>query len=470
LEPKAVWGYFDQITKIPRCSKHEEKIREYIMRVGEEKGLGSKSDGVGNVVIRVPPTPGKEDAPTVVLQSHMDMVCEKDSSIKHDFSKDPISVKVEEEWVTAEGTTLGADDGMGVAAALAMTEGMVHGPLELLFTVDEETGITGASCLEPNFISGKTLINLDSEEFGSICIGCAGGGQSDIMLNLNYEPAKGKPIKIRVGGLRGGHSGVDINAGRANAIKLLARVLWDLSERAEIRICDIRGGDKHNAIPREASVVITIPKERAGEVEKSIELVNTFKQEYGGEKMLEITAEEANAEKMLTRESTYSVIGLLQALPNGVLAMCQEVPDLVETSTNLAVVKMEENLKAVMSTRSSINSALQATRDTIKAISRGFGAEVEEGEAYPGWKPNPDSELLKVAKRAYEELFGESPEIGAIHAGLETGIICERFGEVDSISIGPTVEHPHSPDERVSITSVQKFWGHLNRMLEELAG
>ncbi len=473
LEPSALWEYFDQITRIPRCSKHEGEIRDYILKVAEEKGLESKQDSAGNVVIKVPSTTG-EKAPTTILQSHMDMVCEKNETVDHDFSKDPLPVRVEMDWVTADGTSLGADNGIGIAAALAMAENETkHGPLELLFTVDEETGLTGASCLVPGFINGKTMINLDTEEFGAIYIGCAGGGNSDITLNLEYGPvSQDKCLQIQVRGLRGGHSGVDINAGRANAIKLLTRVLWDLREKGiEIGVCDIKGGEMHNVIPREASAVIAVPEDKVEEVSGSIDaLVPIFKQEYCGETSLEITAEGATPKRSLTPESISSVIDLLQALPNGVLCMCQEVPDLVETSTNLAAVRTDERtLKVLMSTRSSIGSALQAVRDTIHAISNGFGAKVREGETYPGWTPNPDSKLLEIAKKAYEELFGESPEIAAIHAGLETGIICERFNDMDSISIGPTIEHPHSPDERVNIPSVQKFWNHLTKTLEALA-
>lgn len=471
LEPKSVWKYFEEISKIPRCSKHEEKIGEYILSVAKENDLEAEKDEAGNVVIRKPAASGYEDIPITILQSHMDMVCEKNEDVEHDFSTDPISLKREGDWLTAEGTTLGADDGIGVATALALAtdKNLKHGPLEMLFTVDEETGLTGASNLKPDFLKGKRLINLDSEEIDKIVIGCAGGGNSSIVLHVESGFGKGKMVKIAVTGLKGGHSGIDIDKGRANSIKILSRLLWKINREMGMRVCELKGGDKHNAIPREATATILVSED----VKKLLdEQFSHIKNEYKAtEPQMKVEIEEVgNNKKMFTTKSSSSMINLIRALPHGVLAMSQEVPGLVETSTNLATVSIEnDELKITMSSRSSIRSALDATRERIRVIAESFKADVEEEEAYPGWKPNLDSPILRVAKNAYKKLFNDEPEMKAIHAGLETGIIGEKFGDMDMISIGPEVEHPHSPDERVNIPSVKKFWIHLTAILEELA-
>ena len=461
LEPKVVWKYFEEICKIPRCSKNEEKVANYILEKAKENGLFAMKDEAGNVIVRKDAN-GYENTPMVTLQCHMDMVCEKNKEVEHDFSKDAIKPYVDGEWVKARGTTLGADDGIGLAICLALMENKEakHPPLEFLFTVDEETGLTGAFSLKKENIKGEMLINLDSEEFGTIYIGCAGGGNSYIKLPLKYEERKEKGVRIFVKGLKGGHSGVDIDKGRANSIKLLARLLYNLNAR----VSKMEGGDKHNAIPREAFAEI-LP----ADTEKIKEMEKEFKNEYGKiEPDLKIEIEECEINKILDEESNKRVVNLLMALPHGVIAMSKDVEGLVETSTNLAMVKMNDELEIVMSSRSSINSALDAIMQSIRCIGNLAGAKVEEGSKYPGWKPNLESKLLKIASDAFKELYGKEAEKKAIHAGLETGVIGEIAGINEIISIGPQIEHPHSPDERVHIESVEKFWKYLLYLLEKI--
>ena len=473
LEPKIVWKHFDEIRKIPRCSKHEEKIREYIVNFAKQHGLEYQVDKAGNVVVRKPASSGMENKPMVVLQAHMDMVCEKNKDVDHDFSKDPIKVKIEGEWVTAEGTTLGADDGIGVATALAILEdkNLKHPPIEALFTVDEETGLTGAFALEKDFLKGRTMINLDSEEFGIIYVGCAGGGDSTIKLAVKKEkvPDGMKVMHVFVKGLKGGHSGCDIHEQRGNAIKILARILWKVKKEMEMRIIDISGGDKHNAIPREAEATVAVENaERFKEIVNS-EAKDILEEIKPVDPDMKVEISEAKGEKGLDKESSYKVIDLLYALPHGVLAMSYDIPDLVETSTNLAKVRLEgDKVTVVMSSRSSSKTELQATRDRIRAIAELAGAEVEEGSTYPGWKPNLDSKILKIAKEVFKEMFGKEPEIKAIHAGLETGVIGEKFPGMDMISIGPDVRNPHTPDEKVHIGSVEKFYRYVAKILEKV--
>jgi len=464
LEPKIVWKYFEEICKIPRCSKHEEKIAEYIIEVAKQHGLEVEKDDVGNVIARKKAN-GYDNAPMVTLQCHMDMVCEKNKDVEHDFSKDPIQPYVDGEWVKAKGTTLGADNGIGLAMCLALMEikDAKHGPLEFLFTVDEETGLTGAFGLKKEFIKGKLLINLDSEDFGVIYIGCAGGGNSTIKLPLKFEEVDKEGLRITVKGLKGGHSGIEIDKGRANSIKLLARILYNINAR----VSKIEGGDKHNAIPREAMAEVV-----AGEdaIEKIKELEAAFRNEYSRtEPNLKVEVEKCRITKVLDGETNEKLIKLLMSLPHGVLAMSQEVEGLVETSTNLATIRMDGEATIVMSSRSSINSALDAVMQSIRCMAELAKASVEEGSKYPGWKPNLDSRLLKIASDAFKELYGKEPEKKAIHAGLETGVIGDLTGINEIISIGPQIEHPHSPDERVHVKSVEEFWKYLLHLLEKVA-
>lgn len=477
IDPEPVWKYFEQISKIPRCSKNEDKICNYILSLAKENDLESHKDEAGNIVLRKPSTVESDSSP-VVLQSHLDMVCEKNENSDHDFSTDPIQIKREGNWITAKGTTLGADNGIGVATSLAIATSneIEHGPLEFLFTVDEETGLNGAFNLQTDFLEGRKLINLDSEDFGVFTIGCAGGGNSEISLPVNTENFKVKDlIKISISGLRGGHSGVDIDKGRANSIKLLGRILRILNQKMDdVLIKDLNGGDKHNAIPREASTTVMV-NNNSDAIEVIEDAFDTIKKEYKNveenmEIRIETLGEAKNNIKLLDKNSTRKTIRLILSLPNGVLSMSQEIEDLVKTSTNLATVSMKgEKVEVTMSTRSSVDSELESTRDRIRVIAESFNAQVKEDKAYPGWDPEPDSDLLETVKNAYMDIFEEEPKIEAIHAGLETGIIGEKFEDMEMVSIGPEIRNPHSPDEKVEINTVEKFWKHLMQILETVA-
>jgi dipeptidase D len=473
LEPELVWKYFDELRQIPRCSKNEEKAVEYVFKVGTELGLETNKDDIGNVLIRKPATEGYEDHPSVCLQGHVDMVCEKNAEVEFDFSKDPIELQRDGEYLKADGTTLGADNGIGVALCLAIAESkdLKHPPLEMLFTVDEETGLTGASKLTGEFLTSKRMINADSEELGTIYIGCAGGGDSVVKLPLGDKTAAGdlNCLEIKIKGLKGGHSGVDIHLGRANAIKCLARTINNIAAEQNVMVAEIDGGNKRNAIPREASAKILV--EDPGKAENIMrEVEKQLKDEYEGiEENIVIEHSSVDESEGYSRESSLKLVNLLQALPHGYLAFNPHIPELVDTSTNLATIKIEDNV-ALMgnSSRSSINSAMNSVRDNIVAAAELAGGIGEKGDSYPSWKPNVNSELLKISQGLYKEMFNNDPEVKAIHAGLETGIIGEHFPGMDMISIGPQIEFPHSPDERVQIESVKTFWEYLVALLAKL--
>jgi len=434
-------------------------------------------DEAGNVIVRKFPAEGMENAPTVILQGHMDMVCEKNNDVDHDFQQDPIQLDVRDKYLYAKGTSLGADDGIGVATMLAVLESkfVSHGPLEMLFTVDEETGLTGAFQLSSTLLKGKILINLDSEEDGTIYIGCAGGGGTNITLSLEATatPLGMDSIRFTVHGLSGGHSGVDIHEQRGNAVKILARVLRELNSELPITMTNIFGGDKHNAIPREAYAEFLVEKEKTEAVmeflDKMLEVVKPEYQPREPNLAFKVEVMERRAKDCWLRKTTDRVLDLLCALPNGVLKMNYDIPELVETSTNLAFIKVEDGaLKLHMSTRSSVGSELEKVTGSIEAIAALSGAEAQHEDPYPGWQPNLDSKLLAKAIEVYKELFDKEPEVKAIHAGLETGIIGEKFPGMDMISIGPQIEHPHSPDERVEIPTVEKFWNFTVGLLENI--
>lgn len=476
LEPQILWKQFDEIRKIPRCSKREGKIREYLLNFAEKKGFESETDDAGNVVIKKPADSGMEDKTTVVLQGHMDMVCEKNRDVEHDFSKDPIPLKKKDDILTADGTSLGADNGVGLATALSILEDekLKLGPIEALFTVDEETGLTGAFSLGEDMLTGEKMLNLDSEDFGIITVGCAGGGNSEIKLPIKKEPIedKLKTFNIKVTGLKGGHSGIEINKQRGNAIKIIARLLWKANQKHTIQITEIKGGDKHNAIPREAQSTVSIPKE---EKEKLLENIKQEKEDIKKELEkvdpdLKIKTEKTETpEKTLEKETQNKILNLLHGLPHGVERMNDDIPELVETSTNLAKITMEEEkANILLSSRSSIMTALEDLRDKIRSISELTGAEIEEEEPYPGWKPDLDSDLLKLSKKVYKNMFGEEPKVEAIHAGLECGIIGEKYPGMEMISIGPTIEHPHSPDEIVKINTVKETYKYVVEILKNI--
>ncbi len=469
---------FAEISKIPRCSKNEKAIADFLAGWAEKNSFKCRKDEVGNIVIEVPATKGYEKSPVVVLQGHMDMVCEKTPESKHNFCKDPIEFVYEGDWLKAKDTTLGADNGIAIALAmvLATDEKAVHPPLELLFTVDEETGLTGANALKPGFIKGKILLNLDSEDEGVFTIGCAGGRDTKISLPLVYEDLNGNKtvLKIKAGGMAGGHSGVNINDQRANALKVLAQTLKKLSGLTEVNIQAISGGTAHNAIPRDAEAVIFINKKDKDQVQKKVqELEKIFKDEFiNTDKELFLSATdftELKDMRAMSADSTKRVIDLLIALPHGVAAMSTDMPGLVETSNNLASVRVEEGkLKIVTSQRSSVMSRLDALTERVEIIARLAGAEATSGSGYPAWKPNVKSPLLKQCIDLYKKLFKTEPKVEAIHAGLECGIIGDRNPGMDMISIGPTLKNPHSPDERLYLPSIDKFWIFLTKLLESI--
>jgi dipeptidase D len=476
LAPQALWKHFDQILTIPRGSKNEAAMRRYVLGIAERKGLRTRTDAAGNAVVYKPASPGKEGAPTVVLQSHLDMVNEKNSDVVHDFTRDPLVPRREGDYVKATGTTLGADNGIGVSAMLAVLEAddLAHGPLELLFTIDEETGLTGASDLDPSLLSGKRLLNLDTEEENEVTIGCAGAGLSVVSLSLETAPAPaGKtPLAVAVSGLKGGHSGMEIHLPRGNAIKLLARALYAASQKHAIHVGALRGGRMHNAIPREATALIFVsPADRAAVTTALDRETAAIRAELPGEPdlRLEVRAETA-PDSAWTEAAGRKALALVAALPHGVLAMSQDIPGLVETSTNLASVETTGgSLTVLSSSRSSVDSALGAVRQSIHAAADLAGARVEEPRGYPGWKPDPGAALLRTFCTLHQKLTGKEPELKAVHAGLECGIIGEKVPGMEMISFGPQILGAHSPDERVNVASVERFYRLLVATLSELA-
>jgi len=477
LKPELLWKYFAAISRIPRGSKNEAAITKYVLGVARQLGLEAKADKVGNVVARKPASPGRENVRTVVLQGHLDMVCEKNKDTVHDFLKDPIVLVRKGDVMMADGTTLGADNGIAVATNLAIMEdkSLEHGPLEFVFTVDEETGLTGANALSGEMIAGRTLLNLDSEEEGALYVGCSGGRNTTARwaLTTDAAPATLVPGLLKVTGLRGGHSGLEIDKNRGNSIKILARVLLALSELG-VRMGTIEGGDKHNAIPREAESLVFVPK-KAWPV--AVELVAkcqaTIRAELGSaDPGLNVTLAEAKGARRRSAFKKALQMKLLQtlvALPHGVVKMSSDIPGLVETSTNVASIKSSAKaVDMVLSQRSSVASEIDDICDTVRFVLELGGAKVKQGDGYPGWKPNLDSEVLRVAKDTYRQLYGKTPEVKAIHAGLECGIIGEKCPGMDMISFGPTLEGVHSPDEKMHIGSVERYWGFVLGILKNI--
>lgn len=476
LKPSLLWRHFGKVLTIPHCSGHEKPLGDYIISVASSLGLPWKRDKVGNVLVSKPATTGRESAIGVILQGHLDMVCEKNSDTVHDFSKDPIEPVVQGEWVGAKGTTLGADNGIGLAACLAVMEdpSLVHGPLEFLFTVDEETGLTGANRIQKGFLCGKKLLNLDSEDEGTFTIGCAGGADSEITLPVERKRTASKNLyRLRLHGFRGGHSGLDINQGRGNAIKLLARMLAEAQAKAGFELVSFEGGSKRNAIPREAFAVVACPpvqvRTLSAALKKAFERIHS---EYKvNEPEAKFTMEPLDGrDTALTRTSQAALLNLLLGLPHGVVAMHPEIAGLVETSTNLAIVKTgRREIGVVCNSRSSVASALEAIRGVIRAVCDLAGARIDLKDGYPGWTPDLSSPLLKSLKEVYLKTFGKEAEVVAVHAGLECGIIGEKFPGMDMISFGPTIRHPHSPDEKVHVGSVERFWTFLTAALADLS-
>jgi dipeptidase D len=477
LKPEALWSYFYELTRIPRESKNETQVIEFLIEFARKHQLQYKKDKTGNVVISKPGTTRAENAPGVVLQGHVDMVCEKNSDVKHDFRHDPIRMKRVGGFIKAEGTTLGSDNGIGVAAALAVLadKSLVHPPLEAVFTVDEETGLTGANALTTDFVKGRILLNLDTEEDGALYVGCAGGKDTEIFLPTEWgsAPVDRQAVLIRLKGLQGGHSGLDIDKGRANAVKQLSRVIWKAAEKFELRLFKLAGGNKHNAIPRETDAGLLVNEADLAQFKNFIRnfagtLQNEFKATDSG---LQISVEATNyPEKVLSKSFQDILLNLIYALPHGVKKMSFEIEGLVETSTNLAVVKTDAELVSILtSQRSSVASEIEDIADKVKATGLLAGGKVRQGTGYPAWQPNMKSKILKFMKETYKDLYGAEPEVKAIHAGLECGIIGEKFSGMDMISLGPTILGAHSPDERVEIETVEKFWDLLVEVLKRLA-
>lgn len=476
LVPQGVWCNFHSLTQIPRPSGKKEEVSAFLAQYGRSLGLETIVDSIGNVIIRKPASPGYENHPGVILQGHMDMVPQKNSDTIFNFETDPIEAYIDGEWVTAKGTTLGADNGIGVAAAMAILadKSVVHPPLELLVTVDEETGMYGAFALEGGLLQGKILLNLDSESEGELYVGCAGG--VDTTAKFHYTPVDVEEgdvaIKVSVLGCKGGHSGCDIHLQRANANKLLFRFLKDAVANFEARLATVEGGSLRNAIPREASAVITVPAEGVDEVMDLVaEYEDLFVTEYDGVKdNIRFTAEEVTCPTTELPEDVQDfLIHAITACPHGVYRVIPEMPDVVETSNNLAMLTTADNCITVMClTRSSVESRKEELQEIIQSVFALAGAEVEFSGSYPGWKPNLNSRILGVMQDVYKQEFNATPRIIIIHAGLECGIIGRNYPGMDMISFGPTIKYPHSPDERVNIPSVEKFYHFLLATLKAL--
>lgn len=477
LTPPLVWKYFAEIAKIPRCSKHEEAMTKYVVGTAQRLGLKARTDKYGNVVVQKPASPGRERVKSVALQGHLDMVCEKNKDTVHDFSRDPIELVRKGNVLMANGTTLGADNGIAVATNLAIMEdrSLEHGPLEFLFTVDEETGLTGAANLAPDFLESKTLMNLDSEEEGELYVGCSGGRDTLALWPVKFEASPSGSVAgtLMVAGLKGGHSGLEIDKNRGNAIKMINRVLIHLADLGA-RIATIDGGNKHNAIPRETVAELFIPKRKWAEALSAVRAWNdTLRAEVSSvEPDLSVTLvgkKGVRKGKVIPKALQKKLSRTIAALPHGVIKMSAEIPGLVETSTNVAVVRTEKKAIAIAtSQRSSVASEILEICQSVSALLELGGAEVKGTDGYPGWKPNMQSEILKIARSTYRQLYGKEPEVKAIHAGLECGIIGERFPGMDMVSFGPTLEAVHSPDEKIYIETVGKYWDFLLAILRNV--
>ena len=477
LKPACVFEQFARINEIPRPSKREEKMIEYLKNWGESRNLDTKVDKTGNVIIRKPATPGYEDRKTVILQSHMDMVCDKLVDVEFDFDNDPIQTYVDGEWLTAKGTTLGADDGIGCAMELAILDSndIEHGPLECVFTRDEETQLTGASGMEAGFMTGDMLINLDSEDEGQIFVSCAGGRSTFATFNVTREDAPEGFFFIEgsIKGLTGGHSGDDIDKKRGNAIKILARFLYNEMQKMPLLLAQFNSGKMHNAIPRDGRFVIAVPsaEKETVRVDWNVFISQVEEEFHVSDTQIVAQMQSADAQMVISANDTARFVRALQAVDNGVFAMCQDeaLSGMVETSTNIAsIVTEEDKIKVVSSQRSNVMSNLDNQCNTVKALFELAGAEVEQNDGYPAWKMNPDSKLTKAVVDCYTRLFGKEPIVRGIHAGLECGLFSERYPNLDMVSFGPTLRFVHTPEERIHIPSVQMVWDHLLAVLKEI--
>lgn len=477
LSASLLWKHFENLCSIPRPSGHEKGAVDYVLNVAERLGLEAVKDDAGNVVVRKGAARGYEERRGVVLQSHLDMVPQKNEGTEHDFLTDPIIPYVDGEWVRAKGTTLGADNGIGAAAALAVLEdeNLKHAPLEALFTIDEESGMTGAMNLDSGLLKGKALINLDTEDEGEIYIGCAGGVDvsAELLVARNHLEGERKAFTLAVRGLRGGHSGLDINLGRSNAIKLLVRCLYKAVSDYDVRISSIQGGSVRNAIPREAFCTLVLPEDKAGQFRTYVTRFETVvKSELQvADPDVEITISDTpDPDSVLSSESQLKLLRALYCCPHGVVRMSDRLSSVVETSGNLASIRStDENVRIQYLLRSSVDSAMDDLSCAVESAFSLAGAKVEFSGGYPGWKPDPDSSLLEAMKRAYQDLFTNEPQVKVVHAGLECGIIKAKYPDLELVSVGPTIKYPHSPDEAVHIGSVDKFWAFLLQALSVIS-
>lgn len=472
IEPQSVWKNFAALNAVPRPSKKEERVIEFMKNFGEKLGLETTVDEVGNVIIKKPATAGMEDRKTVVLQSHLDMVHQKNSDVNFDFNSQGIEMEVDGDWLKAKGTTLGADNGLGVAAIMAVLESrdIPHPALEALFTIDEETGMTGAMGLKPGTLQGEILLNLDTEEDDEIDIGCAGGIDVTASQTYNLEEAKGQIVKIEIKGLQGGHSGMDIHKGFGNANVILGRLLYTGIANENIQLISVDGGGLRNAIPREAMAILSV-RNSVEFIEQATELKEAILEEFASvEKDLQINIENFSSnEKAISQEDSRRIILALKSAHNGVYRMSPDVADLVETSNNVARVELKNGeLKILNLSRSSVESSKYAVAEQLKSVFELAGMEVEFSGSYPGWKPKPGSDIVKLMENIYERDFGSKPHVVACHAGLECGIIGANYPKMEMVSFGPTIRGAHSPDERANIPSAQKFWSFLKEILKEI--
>ena len=475
LEPKAVWKHFDALAAIPRPSTKEAAARDYVLSIAKRHDLEAVQDEVGNTVVRKPAYPGREGAPMVLLQGHLDMVCEKNEGTAHNFDSDPIRVIRHDDWLKADDTTLGADNGVGVSAALAVMEStdIAHGPLEFVFTIDEETGLTGAAEFPGGLLKSKYFLNLDNEEKGTICIGCSGGIKTIARRKITLRPVgNGAGYRIKVAGLKGGHSGVDIHQGRGNALRILGGVLQSALGSLPVEIAEINGGSAQNAIPREAFAVVVMDSAKEKELKSLVANAESeAKSDLGNfDPGVQITVEKVpRPEKVFAAADVNNTVALMVSVPHGVLAMSPDVPGLTQNSTNLAIVSTKgDAVEFVTSQRSAIESSMQAAARMVATVFRLAGFEVEHSGRYPGWKPEPNSDIVRKLQAVHEELFGEKAKLIAMHAGLECGVIGEKYPEMQMVSFGPTIVDPHSPNERVQISSVESFWKYLKAVLEKI--
>ncbi len=477
LKPARVFEQFAKINEIPRPSKHEEKMTAYLQEFGKSHGLETIVDEIGNVLIKKPATPGYENRQTVILQSHQDMVCDKLVDVEFDFNTDAIQTYVDGEWLKAKGTTLGADDGIGCAIELAIldSDDIEHGPLECVFTVDEETQLTGASAMKPGFMSGTMLINLDSEDEGEMFVSCAGGRSTVATFRFTREDAPKDYffIEISLKGLTGGHSGDDINKRRANAIKILSRFVYNMEEKYGSRLVSFNSGKLHNAIPRDGRAIIAVPNAVKEQVRADWNVFTAAVEDefHVTDTSMAFKMESTEPAKVISAEAGKNIVRALQAVDNGIFAICQDeaLGGMVETSSNIAVVKTSETeMEILASQRSNVMSNLDNQCNTIKAVFQLAGAEVIQNDGYPAWKMNPNSQLTKAAVDAYKKIFGKEPIVRGIHAGLECGLFSEKYPELDMVSFGPTLRDVHTPDERLLIPTVQMVWDHLLEMLKHI--